>query len=117
MGLSSHLQRVGESAVSGKHESASESGVERLPTPRKSSVTNELNAILLMLKEACPEKTVITFDFDGALRVHLDVRATQDIWKIEGLLPTLGGGIFRDIKRGSTPHHPFFHRVSAVVDR
>ena len=29
----------------------------------------------------------------------------------------MGMGLFHTISNGETPHHPFFHRVSAIVDR
>lgn len=90
---------------------------ERLPDQRSSLITDELNKILAMLQGACPEDAIISFDFDGRLHVHIDVRNFEDLLKVEGLLPVLGGGIFRDVTRGDTPHHPFHHRLSAIVDR
>lgn len=91
--------------------------VERLPDQRSTTITDELNKILEMLKGACPEGATISFDFDGRLHVHIDVRSFEDILKIESILPILGGGIFHDISRGDTPHRSFHHRLSAIVDR
>src|SRR3546814_15542860 len=73
--------------------------------------------ILDMLTSACPEGAIISFDFDGKLHVHVDVHSFEDILKVEGALPILGGGMFYAISRGETPHRPFHHRLSAIVAR
>ena len=92
--------------------------VERLPVALQSTtITDELNRILTMLREACPAMAKISFDFDGKLHVHIDVRKREDVTLIEAMLPSLGLGLFHSISRGDTPHHPFYHRVSAQVDR
>ena len=90
--------------------------VERLPDQRSTAITDELNKILAMLKGACPESAVISFDFDGKLHVHVDVRSFEDMLRVEAVLPILGGGMFHDISRGDTPHRSFHHRLSAIVD-
>lgn len=96
---------------------APKNSVERLPEQRSTVITDELNKILDMLEGACPKGAVISFDFDGRLHVHVDVHNFEDVLKVEGVLPILGGGMFHDMSRGSTPHHPFSHRLSAIVDR
>ncbi|MCB2073933.1 MAG: hypothetical protein H6917_05800 [Novosphingobium sp.] len=101
----------------GEGDRVQDQSVERLPQQRSSSITDELNEILSMLKAACPDGSTITFDFDGRLHVHIDVHRLEDVMKIEGVLPTLGAGIFHDVTRGDTPHHPMSHRLSAIVDR
>lgn len=98
-------------------EAAKRPGVERLPNHHVTSVTDELNKILSMLKDISPDEATISFDFDGRLHVHIDVHNVEDLLRIEALLPTLGAGIFHDLTRGETPHRPFFHRLSAIVDR
>ena len=95
----------------------SRSSVERLPEQRSTIITDELNKILDMLAGACPKGAIISFDFNGRLHVHVDLRDFEDLLKVEGTLQILGGGMFHDISRGSTPHHPFYHRLSAIVDR
>lgn len=97
--------------------SAPKPSVERLPDQRSTMVMDELNKILAMLKGACPERAIISFDFDGRLHVHVDVHSFEDLLKVEGILPILGGGVFHDLTRGETPHRPFHHRLSAIVDR
>jgi len=88
------------------------------PLGHASGATDELNRLLDMLKTACPEATAIRFDFDGKLRVHIDVRCRSDVAMIEAILPALGGGAtFYGLTLGATPHHPFHHRISALVDR
>jgi len=70
-----------------------------------------------MLLEACPSGSHISFDFDGRLHVHIDVHKREDVSIVEMILANLGLGLFHGISRGGTPHHPFFHRVSALVAR
>lgn len=103
--------------MSSDGEPTKKQGVERLPQQRTRNVTDGLNDILSMVRSACPPEANITFDFDGELHVHIDVRSLEEVLKVEGMLPGLGAGIFRAISRGDTPHHPFFHRLSAIVDR
>lgn len=92
--------------------------IERLPGVEPSRVvTDELTRLMAMLREICPPEAIITFDFDGRLRVHIDVRNQTDGALVEAKLPALGLGLFHDITQGSTPHHRFFHRVSALVAR
>ena len=62
-----------------------------------------------------PPDAMISFDFDGRLHVHIDVRKREDIAMIEEVLPPLGMGLFHGLKRSATPNRPFFHRISALV--
>ena len=92
--------------------------LERFPVrSRANFVSDELGTILASLVEACPPRANISFYFDGKLHVHIDVRAVEDVTFVEALLPSIGAGMFHTIKRGSTPGHAFFHRVSALVQR
>lgn len=92
--------------------------LERFPVQSRANfVSDELGTILASLVEACPPRSNIGFHFDGKLHVHIDVRAVEDVTRVEALLPSIGAGMFHTIKRGSTPGHPFFHRVSALVER
>lgn len=90
--------------------------VEQFPTISKATpVTDELTRILALLREVCPPDATISFDFDGHLHVHVDVRKREDVTVLEALLPTLGRGMFHSLSRAGTPHRPFFHRVTALV--
>ena len=101
-----------------ENNSVQASSVERLPSPPRSTVvSDELNMISASLREACPPESTISFHFNGKLRVHIDVRKLEDVTSVEAILPTLGASMFHDIQRGQAPHHSFFHRVSAMVDR
>ena len=93
------------------------SSIERLPNQvRPKIVSVELNKILSSLRGACPEDAEISFDFDGTLHVHIDMRNLEDLILAEYILPKLCLGIFHDIQRGNAPHSSFFHRVSAQVE-
>lgn len=89
--------------------------VEPFPLQRSTTLTDELNRILNMLRDVSPPNATVSFDFDGQLHVHIDVRRREEVTLIEAVLPSLGGGLFHSLSRGATPHHPFFHRISAVV--
>lgn len=92
--------------------------LERFPgSPSANLVSDELNRILAFLKGACPDDAQISFDFDGQLHVHIDVRAREDVTLTESILPKLGAGLFHSVTRGATPYRPFLHRISAIVDR
>lgn len=92
--------------------------VERLPTAiSQSPITDELGRIFAALQQSIPDAAQISFDFDGKLHVHIDVRRREQIMLIEAMLPALcGGGRFHTINLGKTPHHPFMHRISAMVN-
>lgn len=82
---------------------------------RTTAVSEELGRLTSILREICPPDGVITFEYDGALHLHIDVRRVEDVTRIEALLPSLCGGIFHGVQRGLTAHHSFFHRVSSMV--
>ena len=98
-------------------EPAKTGSVEAFPSRRSMVVSDELNRLMEMLRSACPDEARISFEFDDALRVHIDVRELEDVMAVEALLPTLGQGMFHDVERGLTPHHAFLHRATALVDR
>jgi hypothetical protein len=91
--------------------------VEEFPHSHNSRVTDELNRILNLLRGICPRDAQISFAFDGRLQVHIDVRKHEELYVVETVLPNLEGGLFHSLNRGRTPHHPFFQRLSAVVQR
>lgn len=94
------------------------SSVEPFPHSVQSTmVSDELNRILTLLRDACPTGALISFDFDGKLHVHIDVRKREEVTAVETVLPMIGLGLFQNLTRGATPHHPFFHRISAQINR
>jgi hypothetical protein len=58
---------------------------------------------------------MITFEYNGKLHLHVDVRRLEELAIVEATLPSLCGGIFHDLQRGMAARHSFFHRVSALV--
>ena len=91
--------------------------IESIPIPSKSGVSDELGRLLGILRGLCPRRAVILFEYDGALRVHIDIRRLEDVPVVETFLPSLCGGIFRDAQRGLSAKHSFFHRITATVAR
>jgi hypothetical protein len=91
--------------------------VEEFPHSHNSRVTDELNRIMGLLRVICPQDAQISFNFEGRLQVHIDVRKREELYVVEAVLPTLEAGLFHSLSRGRTPHHPFFQRLSAVVRR
>jgi len=79
------------------------------------SLNEQLSAILGDLRERIAEADDVTLEFKGKLHVHLDVKRGEDLPLVEAKLADLGEGMFSQISRGSTPNHPFSHRVSALV--
>lgn len=86
-------------------------------SPESTPVSDELERLTGMLATFCPKDTSIKFDFDGTLRVHIDVRRFEEMTTLEALLSTNFGGIFQDVQRGTSEKHSFFHRLTAVVGR
>jgi hypothetical protein len=80
-------------------------------------VTDELLRLAHMVEAACACKTQVSFSFDHALRIAVDVRTFEDVHIVESILPQLAGGVFQNIMRSATPHHAFLKRVTATVDR
>src|SRR3546814_8544553 len=55
-------------------------GVERIPAkPRTQAVSDELRRIKESLVAACPPEAIVTFQFDDALSVHIDVRSLEHV--------------------------------------
>lgn len=92
--------------------------VEPFPQPQRNTVIrDELGKLLDLLKSEFPGAHAIHFEFDGNLKLHVDVRKSEEIAATEARLPMLCGGTFTNVHHGATPHHPFFHRVTAEVIR
>lgn len=89
--------------------------VERLPVATSTMVTDELNRISDMLREVVPSDATISFDFDGQLHAHIDVKKHEQVTVLQTVLPAVGGGLFHDLRMSGTPNRPFCHRLSAIV--
>jgi hypothetical protein len=107
--------KLGMKENSKKHGGSVEPFPEAVPS---TTISDELERILALLRSAFPHATHIGFEFDGRLHAHIDLRRTEEINLVEERLPYLGGGrLFSTIHRGKVPNHPFHHRVSALVAR
>ncbi|HUD29476.1 MAG TPA: hypothetical protein VMQ93_11440 [Novosphingobium sp.] len=80
-------------------------------------VSDELGSLYDLVESACPPASIVSFVFDGRLRIAVDVHTFEEASQVEALLPSLGGGVFHDVVRGNTPGMSFRRRVSALVDR
>lgn len=84
-------------------------------SPDSTPVSDELRRLTGVLATVCPKDSVISFVFDRKLHVHVDLRRFEDMTTVEGLLPTICGGIFQNVRRGMAERHSFFHRLTADV--
>lgn len=84
---------------------------------RNKPISKELERLIEPIHAEFPHAVSISFEFQKALQLHVDLRSLQEAHVAEARLPTLCDGIFSQIFCGTSPHHPFFHRVSARVDR
>lgn len=92
--------------------------IETFPQPQRSNpIAEELGKLMVVLKAEFPKAVKVVFEFDGKLKLHIDVRTGEEIGTTEARLAGLCGGAFSNIHHGATPHHPFFHRVTAQVER
>lgn len=92
--------------------------IETFPQPQRgSAIGDELGKLLELLNSEFPNAHSIHFEFDGKLKLHIDVRKGEEIATTEAMLERLCGGTFTNMHHGATPHHPFLHRVTADVMR
>lgn len=102
----------------GGAEAAANSIAGQIPAPAKNAiVSDELARITKAVAALCPDDAEIGFEYDGKLRINIDLRKLEDLVKVEILLPGMCGGIFSDAQRGMVENRPFLHRLTALVDR
>lgn len=82
---------------------------------RGSSISQEMKRAWSSVRKEFPDANRVSFEFDGELVLHVDVRMGQTVPLIEARLASLNGGMFTNIRHGKTPGHRFLHRVSALV--
>ena len=85
--------------------------------PPSTPISDELGKLRGVLIEKLPREALVKFEFDGRLLLHVHVRSYEDLPVVEALLPSLCGGIFRNLQRGMTGHTSHRHRVTASVER
>jgi hypothetical protein len=101
------------------NKGSAEAKVQPIAAPGRSTfISDELNRITEIVTAICPRDAEVTFTFeDGRLELNIDIRQLEDLVRIEGQLPGMCGGIFSDVQRGLVDNRPFFHRLTARVDR
>lgn len=82
---------------------------------RQDRLTEGLCKLHDMLREACPQGAAIRFEFEGTLRVHIDVRTFEEIRQVELSLAAVSPGTFHSTTRKTVPQRSFFKRVTALV--
>jgi hypothetical protein len=90
---------------------------ELVLAPKDLAVTHELLGLAHLVEDACPCKTKISFSFDHALHIAVDVRTLEEAHMVEAMLPRLAGGVFQHVNRSAIPNHAFLKRVTATVNR
>lgn len=90
---------------------------ELVLAPKELAVTEELRDLAHLVEDACPCKTKVSFSFDEALHIAIDVRTIEEVNIVETTLPMLAGGVFQHVMRTSIPNHAFLKRVTATVYR
>lgn len=80
-------------------------------------VSDELAFLHKAVEDACPPHSIVSFLFDGRLRLAVDVHTFEEARLVEEALPAIGGGVFHDFARGNTPGMSFRRRLTALVDR
>lgn len=80
-------------------------------------VSEELGRIRSAVQALSPADAAIGFEYDGRLRINIDVRSLEDVARLETLLPGVCEGLFSNMRRGLVEHHPFLHRLTATVAR
>jgi hypothetical protein len=102
----------------GGAEAAANPVVGQISAPAKTAfVSDELKRITDAVAALCPDDAEISFEYDGRLRINVDLRKIEDLVRFEILLPGMCGGIFSDAQRGMVENRPFLHRLTALVDR
>ncbi|MBT0671356.1 hypothetical protein HT136_23580 [Novosphingobium profundi] len=79
-------------------------------------LTGQLAEIRDRLRDAFPRAKSVLLEFDGTFRAHIDVREGELVPAIEAQLAHIDNGRFTQVEHGATPHHPFLHRISAVIE-
>ena len=79
------------------------------------TISRELERLTAQLHDEFPHAEKISFDFDGKLHLHVDVRDLEEAHIIHSRLERLYGALYSHYFVGESPHHRFWHRVSAVV--
>lgn len=80
-------------------------------------ISAALERLIVPLRAEFPHAYAISLEYHHDLRLHVDLRTLEEAHVVEARLPALCGGIFHEMFIGSSPHHAFFHRVSAKVDQ
>jgi hypothetical protein len=97
---------------------AGERPLSTLPRAEPSTiVSDELSRIRSTVQSLSPADAAIGFEYDGRLRINIDVRFVEDVARLETLLPSACDGLFFNIQRRLVEHHPFLHRLTASVAR
>lgn len=98
-------------------DAESPTNIQRISSLQSTPVSEELAKLTAMLREICPPDAIIGFEFDGSLRLNIQLRRFEDVTRMTTLLPSLFGGIFYEVKHGQVARNSFLHRVSALVAR
>ena len=99
------------------HDAAERPLSARPGTQPSTIVSDELGRIRSAVQALSPADAAIGFEYDGRLRINIDVRSLEDLTRLETLLPGAFDGLFFNLQRRLVEHHPFLHRLTATVAR
>ncbi len=98
----------------GRKEARQEADANR-HDPGNYPLAGQLAEIRDLLRDAFPRAKSVHLEFDGTFKAHIDVREGELVPAIEAQLAHIDNGRFIQVEHGATPHHPFLHRISAVI--
>lgn len=85
------------------------------PELEPKAISQELTRLTEQLRAEFPDAEKISFEFDGKLHLHIDVRDLEEAKVIHARLERLYGDLYSRYFVGNSPQHRFWHRVSAMV--
>jgi hypothetical protein len=86
--------------------------VERVSiSSQPATMLDELAIRAGMLREVCPSDAVVGFVCPEKFRLHIYLRRSEDMTRIETVSRSLSGGTFRGAHRSQAWRHSILHRV------
>jgi hypothetical protein len=75
------------------------------------TMSDELANRAGMLREVCQSDAMLGFVYRGKFHLHIFLRQSEDVTRMDMALPSLSGGKFHSVHQGQVWRHSFHHRV------